>query len=252
MTGEAAALTLPLPLRERGWGCASPDGYAGEGAQPFSRFAGEGGRAQRGRMERHEIRAPHRDGRSRPYRGLVSRRRAHERVVAARPLRQRGPDGLFHARAYRRVAQHGAAEAACAASGRRRTLQARLRHRADVEAQPCLPWRDHARGDADRLRDRLGAGHRPRRSHRLHALARAIDDAVDRGLADRSDHRARADDRRHPQPVQHHRRRAEGGDRGLSVVLSGDRRHGEGLPLARSVAARSHAHLFGDATRRPS
>ena len=85
------------------------------------------------------------------------------------------------------------------------------------------------------------------RSDRLHALARALDDAVDRGVADRADHRARADDRRHPQPVQHHRHRAQSGDRGLSFVLSGDGRHGQGLPLARSAAARPHAHLFGDA-----
>ena len=90
-------------------------------------------------------------------------------------------------------------------------------------------------------------GHRPGRSHRLHALARAFDDAVDRGLADRADHCAGADDRRHPQPVQRHRNRAESRDRGLSLVLSGDRRHGQGLPLARSAAARSHAHLFRDA-----
>ena len=106
----------------------------------------------------------------------------------------------------------------------------------------------HAGRDADRLRSRLGFGHRSCRSHRLHALARALDDALDRGVADRADHRARADDRRHPQPVQHHRHCAEGGDRGLSLVLSGDGRHGQGIPLARSVAARPHAHLFGDAS----
>ena len=94
---------------------------------------------------------------------------------------------------------------------------------------------------------RLGFGHRSCRSDRLHALARALDDALDRRLADRADHRARADDRRHPQPVQHYRRRAEGGDRGLSLVLSGDGRHGQGIPLARSIAARSDAHLFRDA-----
>ena len=139
-----------------------------------------------------------------------------------------------------------------AASDRRRTLQARARDRADLEAQPRLSRRDHARGDADRLSDRRGARHRPRRPHRLDALARAIDDALDRRLADGADHRARADDRRHPQPVRHHRRRAQGGDRRLSVVLPDHGRHGERLPLARSAAARSHAHLFGDAGCRPS
>ena len=41
------------------------------------------------------------------------------------------------------------------------------------------------------------------------------------------------------------RDRAEGGDRRLSVVLSDDGRHGEGLPLARTAATRPHAHLFG-------
>ncbi len=43
-----------------------------------------------------------------------------------------------------RFAQHGAAEAAGAASGRERTLQARLRDLADVEAQPRLSSGDHA------------------------------------------------------------------------------------------------------------
>ena len=129
-----------------------------------------------------------------------------------------------------------------------RALQARLRHPADVEAQPRLSRAYHTGRDADRLRNRLGFGHRSCRSDRLHALARALDDALDRRLADRADHRARADDRRHPQPVQHYRHCAEGGDRGLSLVLSGDGRHGQGIPFARSIAARPHAHLFGDAS----
>ena len=38
-------------------------------------------------------------------------------------------------------------------------------------------------------------------------LARTLADAVDRRLADDADHRAGADDRRHPQPVRHRRRR---------------------------------------------
>ena len=50
------------------------------------------------------------------------------------------PDGLFHPGPRRRFAQHGAAETAGPASGRERTLQARLRNRADLEAQPRLSW----------------------------------------------------------------------------------------------------------------
>ncbi len=66
--------------------------------------------------------------------------------------------------------------------------------------------------------DRLGFGHRACCSHRLHALARALDDAVDRGVADRADHCARAHDRGHPEPVQHHRHCAQGRDRRLSLA----------------------------------
>src|SRR5271166_4498296 len=194
-----------------------------------------------------EIRSPHRRRPPRHRRGLVCRRGADERAAAARRLRQRRPRRLLDPGPHRRFAQHGAAETAGAAPDRRRALAARVRDRADIEAQSGLSRPHHPRGDADRLSDRRRARHRPRRRHRLNALARAVDDALDRRLADGADHRARADDRRHPQPVRHHRRRAEGGDRRLSVVLPDHRRHGQRLPLARSAAARSHAHLFGDA-----
>src|SRR3984957_4063752 len=211
---------------------------------------GAKGRMRVGRMRvggSDEVGAPPHDRHPRADRRLVSRGGPHECIASARPVRQRGPDGLLHPGPRRRVASYGAAEAARAAPGRERALQARLRDRADVEAQPCVSWAHYAGRDADRLRHRFGSRHRARRSHRLHALARALDDAVDRSVADRADHRARAHDRRHPQPVQRHRYRAKGGDRGLSLILSGDRRHGQGLALARSAATRSYAHLFGDA-----
>ena len=83
------------------------------------------------------------------------------------------------------------------------------------------------------------------RSSRSRVLERSAD-ALDRRLADGADHRARADDRRDPQPVRHRRHDAEGGDRGLSLLLSDHRRHGQRLPLAGPAAARSDANLFGD------
>ena len=46
---------------------------------------------------------------ARPVRRLVRRRGADERLVATRRLRQRGPDRLYDRRSRRRVAQHGAA-----------------------------------------------------------------------------------------------------------------------------------------------
>ncbi len=157
-----------------------------------------------------------------------------------------GRDGLFDRRARRRFAQHGAPETPRAASDRRRTQQTRIRDRADLEARPRLSRLDHVAGDADRLLLRRFARHRPGGPRHLRAQPRAIDDAVDRRLADRADHRAGADDRGDPQSVRHHRARAQGGDRRLSLVFPRHRRHGQRPAFARSAATRSHAHLFGD------
>ena len=52
-----------------------------------------------------------------------------------------------------------------------------------------------------------------------------------------------ADDHRRARQYRHHRLDPEGDHLGLSVVLPGDHRHGEGPALARHAAARSHAHL---------
>ena len=99
--------------------------------------------AQKGAGEGNEIHTSPHDRHPRPDRRLVSRGGAHERIAPARPVRQRGPDGLLHTGPRRRVAQYGAPEVARAASGRKRTLQARLRDLAHVQAQPRLPWLDH-------------------------------------------------------------------------------------------------------------
>ena len=98
-----------------------------------------------------EVRPPHRRRHPRHRRGLVRGGGADERAASARRLRQRRADRLFDPGPRRRFAQHGAAETAGAAPGRRRALPARVRHRADVEAQPRLSRPHHARGDADRL-----------------------------------------------------------------------------------------------------
>ena len=163
-------------------------------------------------------------------------------------LRQRGQDGLFDRRPHRRLAEHGAARN-CPRRIRSSPSSDKLILETPPTSKRSLVYHagDHARGDADRFRSSA-----PRSASALAVaivsvrVARTLADAVDRRLADGADHRAGADDRRHPQPVRHRRHDAESGDRGLSLVLSDHRRDGEGPALARSAAARSHAHLFGD------
>ena len=181
------------------------------------------------------------------------RRGADERVAAARRLRQRGPDGLFDRRprsaprstwsgrsCLRRI--RSSPNSTSSSSRPRRPPSAASSFMAGITLEETLIGFRHRRGARRRLAGR----------DRLDARARTLADAVDRRLADGADHRARADDRRHPQPVRHRRHCAEGRDRRLSLVLSDHRRDGQGPALAGPVAARSHAHLFGDARRRPS
>ena len=85
---------------------------------------------------------------------------------------------------------------------------------------PRLSRMDHPSGNADRLPRRRCARGRARDHDRLRWLARTLDDAVDRRLADHSYHRARADDRGDPQPVQHHGNRAKGRNRGYSASIT--------------------------------
>ncbi len=184
----------------------------------------------------------------RAVRVLVRRRGADERAAAARRLRQRRPR-----RTTRPPISSPLRSTWSARSCPRRirsspnSTSSSSRRRRPRSAASSITRSITLAGDADRLLLRRRARHRPGGPDHLGAQPRTLDDAVDRRLADRADHRAGADDRRDPQPVRHHRARAQGGDRRLSLVLPRHRRHGQRPALARSAAARSDAHLFGDA-----
>jgi NitT/TauT family transport system ATP-binding protein len=84
---------------------------------------------ERGPRGRHEPgRAPV-DGARGVVCRLVRRGGVDERVVATRRVRQRWRHQLFNRRSHKRLAQHGAAQTARAASDRGRALQADIRHR---------------------------------------------------------------------------------------------------------------------------
>ena len=89
--------------------------------------------------------------------------------------------------------------------------------------------------------------HPARRADRACAHAGKEPAAVDHLLADGADPRGRADHHRGARLDRPARAAAEIADLGLSVLLPGHDRHGEGPDLAGPDPARPHAHLVGDA-----